>query len=251
MLSGVTMLLLVASFTQAQAVPLPGLLAQGDPFRINFDEKGNGSYQVFNPSTGMYGPVVNDPGVLVADPTSPTGMSLQYATPEAIVTGCCLAVTEPPATSCTASTCSDAVKFLQIGNNFFIRYYSDREVTEAGDLADTGLPSDFFVGATVNEVGPEGNNGFMFDAGGTGNPATDNFYTGVSDVPVPAPLIGHGLLVLLAVGGVLFGAKLLERGRRRSLMGAVIPHAAKSNLFTRRISQVFAFCWSGGSDLVA
>jgi hypothetical protein len=31
---------------------------------------------------------------------------------------------------------------------------------------------------------------------------------------VPAPLIGRGLPVLLAVGGLLFGAKLLERGKR-------------------------------------
>jgi hypothetical protein len=41
------------------------------------------------------------------------------------------------------------------------------------------------------------------------------FYEGV---PVPAPLIGHGLLVLLAVGGVLCGGKLLENlKKRRSL----------------------------------
>jgi hypothetical protein len=32
---------------------------------------------------------------------------------------------------------------------------------------------------------------------------------------VPAPLIGHGLFVLLAVGGVLFGGKLLERSKQR------------------------------------
>jgi hypothetical protein len=36
-------------------------------------------------------------------------------------------------------------------------------------------------------------------------------------VAVPAPLIGRGLPVLLAVGGLLFGAKLLERGKRRRL----------------------------------
>ena len=34
---------------------------------------------------------------------------------------------------------------------------------------------------------------------------------------VPAPPIGRGLPVLLAVGGLLFGAKLLERGKRRKL----------------------------------
>jgi hypothetical protein len=31
---------------------------------------------------------------------------------------------------------------------------------------------------------------------------------------VPAPLIGFGLAVFLAVGGLLLGAKLLQRGRR-------------------------------------
>jgi hypothetical protein len=38
---------------------------------------------------------------------------------------------------------------------------------------------------------------------------------------VPAPLVGHGLLVLLAVGGVLFGSKLLERSKRRDSSVAV------------------------------
>lgn len=33
-------------------------------------------------------------------------------------------------------------------------------------------------------------------------------------VPVPAPPIGHGLLVLLATGGLLFGAKLFGRGNQ-------------------------------------
>jgi hypothetical protein len=37
--------------------------------------------------------------------------------------------------------------------------------------------------------------------------------------PVPAPLIGHGVPVLLAVGGMLFGARLLERKNRRRLFG--------------------------------
>ena len=36
------------------------------------------------------------------------------------------------------------------------------------------------------------------------------FLPNTTDVPVPAPVIGHGLLVLLAVGGVLFGGELLE-----------------------------------------
>ena len=39
----------------------------------------------------------------------------------------------------------------------------------------------------------------------------------ISPVAVPAPRIGHGLIVFLAVGGVIFGSKLLERGKRRRL----------------------------------
>jgi hypothetical protein len=43
---------------------------------------------------------------------------------------------------------------------------------------------------------------------------------------VPAPLIGGGLPVGLAVGGILIGAKLLERSKKPRLLGTVIPHAA-------------------------
>jgi len=39
-------------------------------------------------------------------------------------------------------------------------------------------------------------------------------------VAVPAPLIGHGLLALLAVGGVLFGGKFLEGLKKRHLHAA-------------------------------
>jgi hypothetical protein len=42
----------------------------------------------------------------------------------------------------------------------------------------------------------------------------------VSTPAVPAPLIGHGLFVLLAVGGVLFGGKLLENLKNRRLHAA-------------------------------
>jgi hypothetical protein len=41
----------------------------------------------------------------------------------------------------------------------------------------------------------------------------------VAPVVVPAPPIGHGLPVLLTVGGILLGARLLERGRKRRLRG--------------------------------
>jgi hypothetical protein len=38
--------------------------------------------------------------------------------------------------------------------------------------------------------------------------------------PVPAPLIGHGLFVLLSVGGVFFGGKFLEGLKKRHLHAA-------------------------------
>src|SRR5436309_2707507 len=56
-------------------------------FVLNFDENGNGSYQIFNQSTGAYGPLVADPGAVVVDATSPTGFALQYRVPEFVVPG--------------------------------------------------------------------------------------------------------------------------------------------------------------------
>jgi hypothetical protein len=49
--------------------------------------------------------------------------------------------------------------------------------------------------------------------------------TGAAFIAVPAPVIGHGLPVVLAFGGVFLGAKLLERSRKRRSFGAAIPHA--------------------------
>jgi hypothetical protein len=51
-------------------------------------------------------------------------------------------------------------------------------------------------------------------------PCTSPLATGALTVePVPAPLIGSGLPVVLAVGGVFFGAKLLERSEKRPQRG--------------------------------
>jgi hypothetical protein len=47
-----------------------------------------------------------------------------------------------------------------------------------------------------------------------GSGANQNF-TLDAVATVPAPVIGHGLPALLAIGGLLFGAKLLERGNSR------------------------------------
>jgi hypothetical protein len=58
-------------------------------------------------------------------------------------------------------------------------------------------------------------------AGGNGTVDTDTNFQ-----PCPAPLIGRGLPVLLAVGGVLFGAEIVERSKKRRSLGTAIPHAA-------------------------
>ncbi len=45
----------------------------------------------------------------------------------------------------------------------------------------------------------------------------DSFTLKAGVAAVPAPLIGRGLPLVLAVGGVLFGAKLLERSKKHRL----------------------------------
>jgi hypothetical protein len=43
---------------------------------------------------------------------------------------------------------------------------------------------------------------------------------------VPAPVIGHGLPGVLAVGGVLFGATLFQRRKKRRSLRTATRHAA-------------------------
>ena len=43
---------------------------------------------------------------------------------------------------------------------------------------------------------------------------------------VPAPSIGHGLPVVLAVGGVLFGARVSGRIKKRRSLETATLHAA-------------------------
>ncbi len=88
-------------------------------------------------------------------------------------------------------------------------------------------PDDFIQGGSGS--GKLQGNFFAVDIGtGCSGPDSHNSYmnctTGVvgapTAVPVPAPLIGHGLPVLLAVGGILFGANLMGRKGRRPLAAA-------------------------------
>jgi hypothetical protein len=72
------------------------------------------------------------------------------------------------------------------------------------DGTGTFVISDSSITATTTIAG------VTFDFG-TG---PDTFLAGVA---VPAPRIGHGLFVLLAIGGVLFGGKLLESLKKHRL----------------------------------
>ena len=67
------------------------------------------------------------------------------------------------------------------------------------------------------------------------SPITNNCATGGDNIGAspftntgitPAPPIGHGLPVLLAVGGLLFGLKLWERNQNRRSLGTALPDAA-------------------------
>ena len=200
---------------------LPGFSAAlPDPFRLTFDENGNGTIAVNG------GTATTLRGTLVTDPSQGPGgggLVLTYLLPEPVVRGDVL-LSEPG-----TNIISDVLRFTDdtgllrgvTGAGARMIYYSDlvEPSSPAADLADTGFPTNLGTGASVtrSEVGPEGANGFTYNPGALY--PLNNEYVGISDV-VPAPLIGHGLLVLLAVGGVLFGGKLLESLKKDHLHAA-------------------------------
>jgi len=97
--------------------------------------------------------------------------------------------------------------------------------TDSG-VGNSPTGSDLFMLSDANPTPP-----VLTEAVGlTGGQHYDLFYMSANGLPemlhtnftpvVPAPLIGHGLLVLLAVGGVLLGGKLLESLKKRHLHAA-------------------------------
>jgi hypothetical protein len=165
----------------------------------------------------------------MANPSNGAGfpLTLTYVLPEPVVTGS-VSFTEP------GGGTSDWLRFTNANGDFsgttggtLMIYYSDTDDVPL-DLADTGAPGNITMGSflacgvsplcPVGETGPEGNNGFDYVPGAAA-PA-GNEYVGISDVVVPAPLIRHGLLIFLAVGGVLFGGKLLDSLKKDHLPAA-------------------------------
>jgi hypothetical protein len=156
--------------------------------QFSFDENGNG----FGPG----GPI---PGVIGIDPL--TGQpALVYALPFAPAPGDIL-LTESGAQS---NVVSDIFRFFQ--NNLIV--YSEREAGETNfDLADVLVlpPLQPNVAGPFQEVGVEGNNGFVWaPPPGSGAPGDVGFpvqYNFVSDVPEPGAvtLVGLSIAGLLAI----------------------------------------------------
>src|SRR4051794_37323776 len=177
--------------------PIPGFSAVlPDPFRITFDENGNGSYV----QNGL--PTVHlVTGTLILDPTGGIGGApltvLAYHLPEPVVAGTVI-IPEP------GGGTGDALRFTDNTGRLtgvtdpattIMIYYSELpELGEIGDLADSGFPANLTTSGNLvtgpTEVGPEGNNGFTYLPGAP-YPANNEF-VGISDattaVPEPASL---------------------------------------------------------------
>ena len=109
---------------------------------------------------------------------------------------------------------SDIVRFWNPTgiNQTEIIFYSDFSTTDPADApADVGLPTQFFNPIRITEVGPEGNNGAIYNAlpGMPGSTSAPVQYNIISDVPEPST----GALLLSGVG-LLFG---IRRFRRKGL----------------------------------
>jgi hypothetical protein len=93
-------------------------------------------------------------------------------------------------------------------------------------LSATAPTPESFNWANIDEVDLTATGGTLHSGySGSGTEVAMDNLTITTQV-VPAPLIGHGLPVVLAVGGALLGAKLSERSKKRRVLGHAIPPAA-------------------------
>jgi hypothetical protein len=179
-------------------------LADNTPL-ITLDENGHGT--ILFPASAP----VPTSGVLAADP-GPGGLlsalSYNLLGPPGLIAGD-LVLLEPP-----GSTISDIIRFNPAGTGSpgypaSVVFYSDN-LDGGGDLADTGFPSTLYTNVvTVTEVGPEGNNGFLY----TPTANQPGFVTGFSVtydlISDSAPEPASATLMLVAAGSLLAGRRWL------------------------------------------
>ncbi|HWX19430.1 MAG TPA: hypothetical protein VN578_05940 [Candidatus Binatia bacterium] len=160
---------------------------------FSFDENGKGS--------GPGGPL---PSTIAVEPVS--GMAtLSYMLPFPVAPGDVLLL-EP--TNSTGLVLSDLVRFGGANHNQ-VFFFSDAEANERLDLADVPvLPQPVTGAISLNEVGPEGNNGAVWapppGSGLPGDPPSGVgpvTYQIISDIPEPASFaftaLAGGLLLAL------------------------------------------------------
>jgi PEP-CTERM motif len=157
------------------------------------------------------GPLTSLPSIIGADPSGGVaGPVLIYTLPFGVTPGDVI-LSEPGQ---VPPLTSDVIRFWNPAgiNQSEIIFYSDFSTTDPADApADVGLPTQLFNPITITEVGPEGNNGAIYNAlpGMPGSTSAPIQYNIISDVPEP----GTGALVLSGVG-LLFG---IMRFRRKGL----------------------------------
>jgi hypothetical protein len=178
---------------------------------VTVDENGNGTVNGFlGPQPAPFS-LQNDPG----PGGLPGVLTYNLLNPPGLTAGDIL-INEP------GDGLGDVVRFnpteVCSGGTGCLLFYSAGPPFDS--LADTPTPPGAFyannITLTEDATGQviytpvAGQPGFV---AGAGAPVV---YDLISDVPVPAPLIGHGLSGVLAVGGVLLlGAKLLGRSKKR------------------------------------
>lgn len=157
------------------------------------------------------GPLTSLPSTIGPDPSGGVvGPVLIYTLPFGVTPGDVI-LSEPGQ---VPPLTSDVIRFWNPAgiNQSEIIFYSDFSATDPADApADVGLPTQLFNPITITEVGPEGNNGAIYNAlpGMPGSTSAPIQYNIISDVPEP----GTGALLLSGVG-LLFG---IMRFRRKGL----------------------------------